>query len=428
MVDARSTQRSLWRDHDFMTFWVGETISLFGSQVTLLALPFTAIVLLDASPSELGFIGAAGVAPFLLLTLFVGVAVDRWSRRRMMLVANVARGVLLAVIPVLAVFEVLKVWQLVLIAFGVGVGQVFFELAYQSYVPHLVSREQLVEGNGKLQASAAAADVGGPGLAGLLIQAVTAPYAVVIDAVSFLLSAAAIARMRAPEPPVERRGRPRVLAEIGEGLRLVFGNRYLRAMAGEATTYNLGFTVIETVFLLYAVDELGLNAAVVGLVFSIGSVGALLGALLAEPARRRVGLGVAMTTSYVFACLPALLIPLAGPGVPFVVGLLAGTYLLVGFGVASSQVYVYSLRQGITPDRLLGRMNSAYRFFVTGMLPIGALLGGALGELIGLRPTLVVGSVLVALAVVWILASPIPRLRDIPQLPGHGATVGAYET
>jgi len=398
-----------------MTFWTGETISLFGSQVTALALPLTAILVLDATPWQVGVISASGFAPFLLLTLFVGVAVDSWPRRPIMVVANVGRGLLLLLVPLLALAEALQIWHLAVVAAAVAACQVFFELAYQSYVPSLVSKDQLVDGNAKLQASAAAADVGGPGLAGLLVQAVTAPFAILLDALSFFASAFAISRMRKPDQRRERaRKRTRLRAEMAQGLRLVLGNRYLRAMAGEATTFNLGFTIIETVLLLYAVQQLDMSPAVVGLIFSVGSVGSLLGAVVATPAQRRLGLGRAMTGAYLFACLPALLIPLAGPGSSLAVPLLTGTYFLVGIGVASSQVYVYALRQAITPDRLLGRMNSAYRFFVTGMLPLGALIGGALGGQIGLRMTLVVGGVCVVLALVWIAASPIPRLADLP--------------
>ena len=409
---------SLWRNRDFLKFWGGETVSLFGSQITTLALPLSAISLLGATAGDLGLIGAAGFAPFLLFTLVIGVWIDRWRRRPVMLVANVARGLLLALVPLLAVLGILQIWHLIVIAFAVAVCQVFFELAYQSYVPSLVERRYLVEGNAKLQTAAATAEVGGPGVAGLLIQAVTAPVAIVVDALSFLVSAVAIGSIRKPEPPPDSHDRDPdaggMLRDIGHGLRLIVRDRYLRAMAGEATTFNLGFTIIETVLLLYVTREVGMTPALVGVVFSIGSLGSLLGAVVAERAQRRFGFGRAMTAAYVVACLPPLLIPLVAP--PTLVGaaVLGASYVLGAIGVASSQVYVYALRQSITPDRLLGRMNSGYRFFVSGMLPLGALLGGLLGELIGLRATLLVGAGLVALALVWIVASPIPRLHELP--------------
>jgi MFS family permease len=423
---ADSEHESLWRSPDFVRVWAGETVSLFGSQITILALPLTAISLLGATAWELGLIGAAGFAPFLLFTLLVGVWIDRWRRRPVMLVANVARGLLLGLVPVLAVLGMLQIWHLVVVGFAVAVCQVFFELAYQSYVPSLVERSRLVEGNAKLQTSAAAAEVGGPGVAGLLIQAVTAPFAVAIDAISFLVSAAAIASVRKPEPAPEAPERERhaggLLGEIGQGLRLVLGDRHLRAMAGEATTYNLGFTIIETVLLLYVTREVGMSPALVGLIFSVGSVGSLLGATAAALAERRFGFGKAMTASYVLACLPPLLIPLATPPLPVAAAVLVASYLLGAVGVASSQIYVYALRQSITPDRLLGRMNSGYRFFVTGMLPLGALIGGVLGEVVGLRATLLVGAGGCVLALAWILASPIPALD---RLPGAGETPAA---
>jgi MFS family permease len=405
----------LWADRDFLKFWAGETVSLLGSQVTLLAIPLTAILLLDAGPAELGVLAAAGFAPFLLLTLIAGVWVDRWPRRPIMLVTNLGRGLLLGVIPVLAVQGVLELWHLIVTAFAVACCQVFFELAYQSYIPSLVGAPRLIEANAKLQTSAAAADVAGPGAAGFLIQAVGAPVAIVLDSISFLFSALVIGLIRQPEPrPTDSVDRDESMwRQIRSGLRLVLGNPYLRGMAGEATTFNLGSTILETVLLLYAVEELGLGAGLIGLIFSIGALGALLGAVLAERAQRRFRFGFAMVGAYLFACLPPLLIPLAAPPVAVAVPILAVSYFLGGIGLASSQIYVYSLRQTITPDHMLGRMNSGYRFFVTGMLPIAALLAGILGEQIGLRATLLVGSLITLGAMAWILASPIGRIRDL---------------
>lgn len=409
-------RRSLWRDGDFLKLWGGEAVSLLGSQITLLALPLTAILLLDATPADLGFIAAAGFLPFLLVTLFAGVWVDRHRRRPVMIGANLGRAAALAAIPALAATGLLEVWHLVLTAFVTGIGTVFFDLAHQSFLPTVLSRERLIEGNAKLQTSEAVAEVAGPGLAGLLIQLISAPIAIVVDAVSFLVSAITLSAIRRSEASTERDDPEgaSTWAQISQGLRFVIGDRRLRAMAGEATVWNLGFAVIDTVFLLYVIEEMGLTPGTVGLVLSIGAIGSVLGAMLTEPLQRRVGIGRAMVAVYAVACLAPLLIPLAAPPATIAIPILVVAFFLVGVGVAGSQVYVYSMRQAITPDHLLGRMNSGYRFFVTGMLPPGALLGGLLGEVIGLRPTILVGAGVVALALVWVFISPIPRLRSLP--------------
>lgn len=409
-------RRSLWRDGDFLKLWGGEAVSLLGSQITLLALPLTAMLLLDATPADLGFIAAAGFLPFLVVTLFAGVWVDRHRRRPVMIGANLGRAAALAAIPALAATGLLEVWHLVLTAFITGIGTVFFDLAHQSFLPTVLSRERLIEGNAKLQTSEAVAEVAGPGLAGLLVQLVSAPIAIMVDVVSFLVSAITLSTIRRPETSPDQidHDETSTWAQISQGLRFVIGDRRLRAMAGEATMWNLGFAVIDTVFLLYVIDEIGLAPGTVGVVLSIGAIGAVLGAMLTGPLQQRVGLGRAMIAVYAVACLAPLLIPLAAPPATTAIPILVAAFFLVGLGVAGSQVYIYSLRQAITPDHLLGRMNSGYRFFVTGMLPPGALLGGLLGEVIGLRPTILVGAGVVALALVWVFVSPIPRLRSLP--------------
>lgn len=409
----QKVERGLWRNRDFLRLWAGETVSLVGSQITTLALPLAAAVTLAASPAQLGLLGAAGFAPFLFVTLFAGVWIDRAPRRPVMVSANAARAVLLAAVPALAFVGLLRIELLYAVAFLAGVFQVLFELAYQSYVPSLVGRTHLVEGNSKLQASASAAQIGGPGLAGLLVELVTAPFALLVDAASFLVSALNLAAIRKPEP-VPAATAPNMLGEIGLGLRLVIGNPYLRAMAGEATTANGFYTVWYTVFVLFAVRELGLRPGVLGLVLSAGSVGALGGAVLAERAARRFGFGRAMVASYVLVCTPPLLIPLVGGPPAVAAPLLTAIFFLTGVGGAVSQISVYALRQAVTPDHLLGRMNAGYRFFVTGVVPFGALAGGALGETIGFRPTLALGAAGMLLALPWAFFSPIPRLHTLP--------------
>jgi MFS family permease len=362
----------------------------------------------------MGILNAAGFAPFLLLTLPAGVLVDRQRRRPILIASDIGRAVLLGLIPLLAFLSLLRIEYMIAISFLVGVLTVFFHLAYQSYLPALVERDQLVEGNSKLIASDSVAQIGGPGLAGLLVELVTAPFTILVDALSYAVSAISLGLIRTTEPaPRHVEGRS-VWNEIGEGLRVVFGNSYLRAIAAEAATYNLFWNVLEAVYVLYAVRELGMRPGIIGLIFMVGSVGSLLGAVLADRIARRFGVGSTILGAMALGCIAPILIPLASGQTVGAAALLAAALFFGGIGVAISNVHVVSLRQTITPDRLLGRMNASYRSLVYGAIPLGALVGGFLGEQIGLRPTLLVGALGMSVAWVWVLFSPIRTLRRMP--------------
>jgi len=263
----------LWREPDFLKLWAGETVSLLGTQVSSLAVPLIAIGLLDVGASQLGLLRTAEFLPFIVLTLLAGTWVDRRRRRPLMVAANLLRAALLLVVPLLAWADRLELWHLYGVVAVMGVGAVVFDLAYLAYLPSLVRREHLVEGNSKLAVSASVAEVGGPGLAGLLVQALTAPVALLVDAVSYLASAVSLLAIRGREPepaPTGRGGLRHLRGEIAEGLRVVLANRYLRAIAGEAFTYNLFVQFAETLFLLYAVRQLGYKPGAVGLILSGG--------------------------------------------------------------------------------------------------------------------------------------------------------------
>lgn len=406
----------LWQNADFMKLWLGESISLFGTQVTTLALPLVAVLILNASPAQMGILNAASFLPFLLFSLPAGVLIDRKPRRPMLILTNLGRAVLLSLVPLLAFWGLLRIEHLTVIAFLVGGLTVIFHLAYQSFLPSLVKLDQLVEGNSKLTASASIAEIGGPGLAGFLIEITSAPFAILLDAFSYAVSALSLGLIRQPEPaPAVAAGKTNLLHEIREGLRIVFGNPYLRAIAGEAATYNVFWTVIETVYFLYVVQELGLRPGVIGLVFMLGSIGGFLGTLMADRLAQRFGVGSSILGAMVLACFAPLLIPLTGSETISTVTLLTAAAFFGGIGVTISNIHVISLRQTITPDRLLGRMNASYRMLVTGTIPVGALLGGILGEQIGLRATLWVGALGIALAWLWVLFSPVSTLRSLPK-------------
>ena len=403
----------LWQQADFLKLWAGETISVFGSQITLLALPLTAALTLQASAGEMGLLMAAETAPFLLVGLPAGVWVDRRRRRPILIWGNLGRALLLLLIPLAAMLGGLRIELLYAVAFLTGVLTVFFDVAYQAYLPALVGRAQLVEGNSKLETSRSLAQIAGPGLGGVLVQAITGPLAIVVDAASFLVSAACLALIRtaepAPAPAGERRG---LLREVGEGLAVVLGNPLLRAIAGCTATWNLFSNVIFAVLVLWATRDLGLEAAALGLVFAAQGVSALAGALLAAPIARRLGVGPTIVAAPVLGTLGSLLLALAGGSPLLATALLTGAMLIGGLVGTVYNITQVSLRQAITPDRLQGRMNATMRFIVWGTLPLGALLGGALGEWLGLRPALLIGAAGVPLAALWVWRSPLPRLRE----------------
>ncbi|GAA5074775.1 MFS transporter [Streptomyces similanensis] len=407
--------RSLLGNRDFMVFWAGDTVAQFGSQVTLLAVPLTAAVTLKVDAKAMGVLNAASYLPFLVLTLFAGVWADRYRRRPVMLASTLCRAALLALIPLLAALDELNLGYLVAVALAVGVFTVLFEVTYQSYLPSLVDRDNLMEGNSKLQVSASAAQVGGPALAGWLAGWLTPQTAILVSAIAFAVSAGGLGLVRKREPapprPVEH---PPVRGQIAEGLRFTFGNRVLRACVLEAATYNMFWLVLETVFLLYATRELGFSPGTVGLVLGGGAVGSLAGSLIAKRISERLGLGNTVTLAMVLGCAAPVLVPLAGGPRPVALGLLLLSFFIGGVGTMVANIQVVSLRQTITPNAMLGRMNASYRFLSWGVVPLGALLGGWLGDSIGLRPSLFVGAAGLFASALWIVFSPIRAMSELP--------------
>jgi MFS family permease len=406
----------LWRHGEFVKLWTGQTISQFGSQVSQLAIPLAAALVLNASPAQMGLLGAFEFAPFLLLSLFAGVWVDRTRRRPILILADLGRAVLLGSIPLAGLFGVLRIEQLYLVGLLSGVLTVFFDVAYQSYLPVLVHREHLVEGNSKLEVSRSVAQIAGPGVAGALVQVITAPMAVAVDAASFVASVISLLLIRAPEPDPARHpaNTSSIWSELREGLGVVLGNPLLRSIAGCTATSNLFGNAIQAVYVLYVTRELGLAPAVIGLIFAVSGPGALLGAILAGWCSRRFGLGTTIIGSIVVTGLANVLIPLARGPVVLVTALLMVSAFVGGLGNPVYNINQVSLRQAITPDHLQGRMNASMRFIVWGTIPIGALLGGTLGQAFGLWPTIVAMAIGELLAPAWVLFSPVRRLKVQP--------------
>jgi len=418
-MTRQRTPGSLWRNADFMKFWVGQTISLTGTGITTFALPYAAITVLGATPEQLGLLRAVALAPFVVFSLLVGIWVDRIRRVPIMVGANAIRAVLIAMVPLLAALGVLRMWQLYAIALLVGVGAVLFELSYLSYIPTLVDQEHLVEGNSKLGASESAADLAGPGLAGILVQVLQAPTVLLFDAVSYVVSVLSLLAIRTREAAHERVGDARGLGalriELGDGLRTVFGNVYLRALALEGFTYNFFLQFFDVLILYYGTKELHLRPSVVGLILSCGSLGGLFGAVVAPKVIARLGFGPAFQWSTGVGCAAPILVPLvSGPHLLISI-VLAGAYFVLGVGVSISIVASISLRQKITPADLLGRMNAAMRTCTYAAIPVGALVAGFLGSrpVLGPRLALVVGGVGMLLPALIIRLSPIPQMREL---------------
>jgi MFS family permease len=385
---------------------------LFGSEISAMALPLTIAFAFKGNAMQMGLLNASQLLPNLLITLLAGVLVDRVRRRQFMIGANIGRAVLLGFIPLSWSLGMLQIEHLYVLTFLIGVLTVIFDLAYQSYVPSLVNQGELVDANSKLQISASVAQVGGPGLAGPLISAVTAPVAVLFDAVSFLVSALSLVTIRRSEPkPVASSERRPLLRDIAGGFHIVWGNPYLRALASEAATFNLFNQVTWAVLVLYMTRDLQIGPSLMGITMSAASVGTLLGSVLAGYVGHRFGVGRAIVGSMLLACGSPLLIPLAGASQRVAVPLLVVAFFLGGAGVVVSNVHIVSLRQTITPQHLLGRMTASYRFTVISAAPVGSLLGGMLGSAIGLRPTLATGALGTFLAMGWVLFSPVPKLR-----------------
>ncbi|MCA1667277.1 MAG: MFS transporter [Thermomicrobia bacterium] len=403
----------LWRHPDFLKLWAGQTVSLFGSRVGGFALTFVAVLTLHATPIQVALLSAAQYGPGLIVGLFAGVWVDRLRRRPVMIAVDIGRAAVLAIIPLAAALGRLSIALLFGVALLVSVLTVFFDVAYRSYLPSLVRRDALVEGNSKLQASAAGAEFGGWSIAGFLLPIFTIPGTILIDALSFLVSAASLATIRTDElmsaPAAEH---VRTWREIGAGLRLVRDRPIFRALAYVTGVWNLFRSIIGATIILYVTRALHLSPAVQGVIWSIGGISAMIGALLAERVTRRWGVGPTMIGMLLLAVVTTIFIPLAsGPLVWIVISLLIQQIL--GDGAATIyEINQMSLLQARTPDHLLGRLNASIRFIEWSAMLGGLLLGGLLGQTIGLRAALFVAVGGQLLAPILLALSPVRSLRE----------------
>jgi MFS family permease len=416
---AVTHRRSLWRQGDFMKLWTGQTISQFGDEITQLAIPLLAISTLGAGAFEMSLLAVVRFLPWILFTLPAGVWIDRIRRRPILIGADVARALLLASIPIAFLGDWLTLVQVYVVAFLAGTLEVFFDVAYQSYLPSVVERDELVEGNSKLELSRAGSQVVGPTVAGFLIEAVTAPFALAFDAISYLGAALFVGLVRreeeGPEPHDPAEGpRPSMWQEARAGIGYVVTNRYLRSIAACTGTANLFGNISGAVLILYLVSEdgLGLTPVSLGLIFALGNLGVIVGALTGGRLAKAIGIGPTIIASAALSGFAAFAVPLAPPEDPFWVLVIGG--VIVGFGVVVYNVNQVGLRQAITPPRMLGRMNATMRLIVWGTIPIGALIGGILGTVVGLQAALWVSAIGASLSFLPVLLSPVRSLREIP--------------
>ncbi|MFG2234260.1 MFS transporter [Streptomyces sp. NPDC048723] len=421
---SRAASGGPLRLRDFRLLLAGAATGQLGAQVTLVALPLVAVLELDAPAFQVGLLTAAETAAFLLVGLPAGALTDRMRKRPLMIRADLVRAVAMASIPVAALADVLTMAQLYLVALVTGVATVFFDVAHQSYLPQILPRDQLVAGNGALETVRSTAQVTGPGIGGGLVQLVGAQFAVIVDAIGYVLSALFLLRVeRAEEAPEPAAAGGSLRKEIGEGVRFVFGHPLLRVIALTTGLANFCTAVLMATQTVHLVRVVGLEAGGLGLVLSASAVGGLLGALCAGRLAARLGQARVMLLSVLVTGPFALLWPLSGNGVPGAVLFAAGS-AVVSFGAVVYNVAQVSFRQGMCPPRLLGRMNATLRFLMWGTLPLGALLGGALAQSYGSRTALACCAVGILAVPLPLLLSPLRRMRDLPGPQEDGGAGG----
>ena len=398
--------QGLWKNPDFTKVWLSRTISNLGNGITGIALPVIAVQVLAATPAQMSILSVLNGMAVLLFGLLAGVWIDRLRRRPILIATDLGRALVVGSIPVAALLGILRIEQLYIVAALSAILAVFFNAADVAFFPGLVQPQELVEGNSKLGMSDALAEVGGPAVAGVLIQAISAPLSMIIDALSFLGSAFSLARIRKPEPlpAKQRRG---VWHESLEGLQFVLKDPLLRALAGSAAIFNFFGTFVGTFYAFYVIRELRVTPIILGLLIAAGGLSALVGAWLAERVVRRLGLGLTIGAGLFMYGLVGLLVPLARGPVSVIVTVLFVSQLVGDVAVSIHLISEVSLRQMLIPARLAGRANTAIQFLTLGVAPVGALLAGVIAVHVGVRFTLFIGMVGVIAAGLWLLLSPV---------------------
>jgi MFS family permease len=405
----------LWRHPDFLRLWAAQTISEFGSQITLLALPLAAILVLHATTFEVAVLSTIELVPFLLFGLLAGVWVDRLPHRPVLVATDLGRAIALASVPLAYALNALTLPQLYVVGFATGTLTVFFSLASHAYLPALLERERLIDANAKLEVSRSLAQTGGPAAGGGLVSLFSAPAAILGDALSFLASGLLLLSIKHREQAErsELSAWERALwPELREGLGYVWGDPIWRANVYSAGLANFAYGVVWAILLVFAVRVLDLHAGIIGVILALGEAGGILGALTATRIARKLGIGPTMIAATAL-CGPAVLLIAVAPRTA-AIPLLALGWALWSFGGLVSGVIGVSTRQALVPQRLQGRVVGSIRWIIRGIVPLGSLTGGALATSIGIRPTLGIGAAISFVAFVPLLLSPFRGLRDLP--------------
>jgi MFS family permease len=407
---------ALLRNREFLKLWAGQTISVFGDQVTILALPLAAVLTLDASAFQMGLLMTLGWLPHLLFSLQAGVWLDhRGHRRAAMIAADLGRAVVLASVPIAYLLDVLSMPQLYVVGFLHGTLSVFFDLSWSVIFVALVPREHYVEANSKLFQTRSLSYVAGPSIAGVLVQLLKAPFALAVDAVSFLGSALFLARIHAQEAEPIHDATERLRTKLASGLRFIFANPVMKATLFSFTTINFFNFMFAALFVLFATDELGVTPGVLGVILGAGAVGGLIGAFAAPRLSRKIGVGPSLMLGTVLFPVPLMLVPAAYGPHWLVLTFLFASEFLAALGVMILDVNGNSINAALSPDRIRARIAGGHRVINYGVRPVGSFLGGVLGEAIGLRPTLWIETAGAALAVLWLLPSPVPQMQELPE-------------
>jgi MFS family permease len=402
------------RVHDFRQLWYADTISQFGSRLTELALPVLAVTVLAANEFEMGLLAAFEFLAFLVVGLPAGAWVDRWRKKRVLVAGDVLRAIALASLPLAWWLGVLTLVQVLVVALVVGTCRVFFDVAYQSYLPDLVEPDRIGEGNAALQVPESVAMIGGPALAGGAIRLIGAPFTIGLDALSFLGSALFLGRIRRRDEPPSRANRRPLRAEIGEGLRFVFGHPLLWRITACTATANFFSAMTGAMLVLFCLNDLHLDVGLIGVAMGLGAVGGLAGALATPHVNDWIGEGRTIPVTSLVWIPAGVLMPLAGTVIPPLAALVASS-VLATFAVVVYNVTQVSFRQRLCPRPLLGRMNASIRFVVWGSMPLGGFLGGVVGQAYGARTVFWVAAVGSLLACLPVLFSPLIRMRDLPK-------------
>jgi len=413
LENAPVQRSSIWKDRRFVRFWTSQTISNLGMQNTMMALPLLAVMTLNASAFEMGVLRTVEYAPFLLFGLFAGVWADYWPKRIVLIVIDFLRAAVLLTIPVLSFLGYMKMVHIWVIAFTAGVLSTFYAIISQSIMPSVLSKERFVEGNSKLELSRSLSEMSGPSIAGVLFQLLSGATAIILYVFSFVASGLLLSTTKFEEITRRRTpdAKPSIWREMSDGLQLVFRNKPLRSIAGCSTTSNFFFNMMHAILVLYMTQEIGFSASIMGALITLGTIGALIGALYSGRIIRRFGMGRVIVGAAFAQGLGALFMIGAKGSEEAAFIFVLTSLVIVTFATTVYNIAQVSFRQIMTEPHLLGRMNATMRTVVWGIIPFGAFFGGVLGNAIGLYPTIVIAAFGLTMSFLWVYLSPVRSIQ-----------------